>query len=694
MRRILAALVVALTCLVYIITPAAFADSDPVPLDDASLASAITAAADAKSGVRASTNGADVKTTDLWAPQAAFNSLNASITAAKEVLNDAERTQASIDTQTAALSAAIETFKAARAYGSKSDEAAAPEKVLEVFLKNGEPGSDGKHHFVGEDFDSKYKTLEISAKGKTVQLNGYYTTNKSDGTMFETADNGGPLGTVALRWESSDRQTASVSPSGLITPLKDGEVTITATAAEESKYDGKAPSKSVTVKISGQSGAYVSNVTIIDENGRELSEKADADTVISGKNQFYSFYALVMWHDPLAGTDRVEDTRTAAVTSTITWSVGGSSSIGSINADTGRFRSTEYSGNCYVQCSVTGGVGGKTVKDVARVQVDTGEYEYNPAKALTIRIVYEQFPDKVVQEHTWSLAELAARLPVNTYSSTILGNARYGVIRARGYLFKDVLGLENVALDDVHQFRFTTADGYDNPITSQLLYGSGQRYYFPNWDIGSRAGATVVPPLLALESNIMWNESFASPSTPLDSATRFRLVFGPLWGGESNSSFQIYYIQAITVVLKGAPPAGNGTGPDKDSESGGGIGSGVGDSGNGNGSGSGSGAAGQQGDAGQGGGSGNSADSDANSGTEADRLSAGSQEKLSGDDLFGTSRFPGSNFKVYEMISKSKSNVAPLTMDMPYLPIAAPVAGGGLLAGAAAFFIGFRRRLA
>jgi hypothetical protein len=687
---------VAFTCLVYIITPAAFADSDAEtsPPNDAALASVIADAASVKSGVRASTDGTDVRTTDLWASQAAFNSLNASISAAKEVLNDPTRTQEAVDAQTAALTAAIGTFKAARSYGSKSnEEAAAPETVLAVFLQNDEPGSDGKRHFVGEDFDSKYKTLDITGKGKTVQLNGYYTTNKSDGTMFETADGAGPLGVVALRWESSDRQTATVSPSGLITPLSDGEVTITATAAEESKHDGKAPSKSVALKISGQTGAYVSAVTIIDENGRTLSDTNDVDTVISGKNRFYSFYALVTWHDPASGKDRVEDTRTGAVTSTIAWSIGGSSSVGTINKDTGRFKSTEYSGNCYVQCSVTGGVGGKTVKDTARVQVDTGEYEYNPASTLTLRIVYEQFPDKVVQEHTWSLSELAARLPVNTYSYTILGNARYGVIRARGYLFKNILGLENVEIDDVHQFRFTTSDGYDNPITSQLLYGSGQRYYFPNWDIGSRAGATVVPPILATESNIIWNDAAADPSMPLDNATRFRLVFGPLWGGESNSSFQIYYIQAITVVLKGAPPADNGKGPNKDPESGGGAGFGTGDPGNGNGAGSGSGGAGENGDAGQGSGSGNSTDPAAKSGTEADRLSAGSKEKLSGDDLFGDSRFSGSNLKVYEMISNSTSNVAPLNRDLPYLPVAAPVAGGGLLAGAVAFFISFRRRL-
>jgi hypothetical protein len=45
------------------------------------------------------------------------------------------------------------------------------------------------------------------------------------------------------------------------------------------------------------------------------------------------------------------------------------------------------------------------------------------------------------------------------------------------------------------------------------------------------------------------------------------------------------------------------------------------------------------------------------------------------------------------MISNSKSNVAPLDMDLPWLPLAAPVAGAGVIAGGLSFYFGFKRRL-
>jgi hypothetical protein len=354
-----------------------------------------------------------------------------------------------------------------------------------------------------------------------------------------------------------------------------------------------------------------------------------------------------------------------------------------------------------VQCAVTGGNGGKTVKDTARVRVDTGEYAYNPASSLTLKVVYEKFPDKEVQTHTYSLGGLAAKLPAVTNSYSVFGGSRYGVIRATGYLFKDIVALEGVNIADVQQFRFTTADSYDNPVSAKMLYESGSRYYFPNWDIGSRAEARVVPPVLAFRSNMMWGESVADPSLPLDEGTRFRLVFGPLWGGETNSSYQIYYIQAITIVLKGAPPADNaGGGADKGT---GGSGAGIAD-GAGNGLGGGAGGSGNGGGAGAGNGAdianpggassvGNRVDGGA--GTEAGAKTEGGAKARDSEGL-GNGIIPfatSGRYKVYEMISNAKSRVVPLDADLPWLPAAAPLAGGCVVLGGVSFFIGFRRRI-
>jgi hypothetical protein len=674
------ALTLALAQPLWFALPSFAEEPEPAPADTATLSVAIQDAEDYKKTVRPSTDGTDIATDKLWASQSAFNALNASIGAAKEILSAETIGQNEIDAQAAAMKNALAAFKDACEYGTKTDSEEPPKEVVkEMFIKTDASGSDGKTHFVGEDFDSKYKTLSITEKGKTLQLNGWFTTNMSDGVMYETANSSSPIGEVALQWVSSGNGIATVSPSGLITPIADGEVTITARVSEESKYEeGKeAPSKSVKLLVSGQSAAYVKSVTIIGENGNNLSKKTGVSTVIQGKNKFFQFYALVVWHDPRTGADRTEDTRTDKVSSTIKWSVGGSGVVATINETTGRLKASEYSGNCFVQCSVTGGNGGKTVKDTANVQVDTGEYAYAPAADLTLKVVYQQFPDKVAQTHTYSLSELSAQLPAVTNSYTVFGGSRYGVIRASGYLFKDVVALEGVDIHDVYQFRFTTADGYDNPITTKMLYESGSRYYFPNWDIGSRAGAKVVPPVLAFRSNMLWGESMADNSVTLDEGTRFRLVFGPLWGGEANSSYQIYYIRAITIVLKGAPPAdiaGNGNddgGGDKAGAGAGGIGNGDGGVGGGN----------------DGAGSGGN--------SPVGNLGGGGAETTGGLKT-GSGAIPnatGDAYKVFEMISNSKSRVAPLNMDLPFLSVAAPLAGGCVAIGGISFFIGYRRRI-
>ncbi|MDR2163668.1 MAG: Ig-like domain-containing protein [Clostridiales Family XIII bacterium] len=586
------------------------------------------------------------------------------------------------------------------------DDGIVTKEVVDVlYLKMDGPGADGKTHFVGEDFDRKYKTLSVAEKGKTMQLNAYYTTNVSDGVMYESADSAGPLGEVRVSWSSSDDDVATVSPNGLITAISDGSVTITAAVAEKNMYEGSAPSKSVRIEISGQSAEYVSKVTIIDEEGNSLSSHDDASTLIDGKNKFFQFHALVTWHDPGTDADRVEDTRKDKVTSSIRWSVGGSEVVATINEDTGRLKTSEYSGNCFVQCSVTGGNGGKAVKDTARVQVDTGEYAYKPADSLTLKVVYQEFPKETVQEHTYSLSELSGSLPVVTGSYTVLGGSRYGVIRASGYLFKDVVGLEGVEIEDVYQFRFETADGYDNPITSKLLYGSGARYYFPNWDIGSRAGAAVVPPILASTSNMMWGESMADPSVPLDEGTRFRLVFGPLWSGEANSSHQIYYIKAITIVLNGAPPAENERPGDGDKgKDGAGSTDEKDNEGNGGGKGKGVGTPGEGSMKNRAGNSDRAGDKDAGTGGDKPRAERGGDEsgpekgvgadEGSAVDTTGINPFStGGKYKVYEMISNTGTHVAPFDMDLPGLSAVGPAAGGCVLAGGISFLIGFRRRL-
>jgi hypothetical protein len=347
---------------------------------------------------------------------------------------------------------------------------------------------------------------------------------------------------------------------------------------------------------------------------------------------------------------------------------------------------------------VTGGLAGRTVQDTARIKVDTGSYRYNPSNSLTLKVVYQQYPDIVVQEHTYSYAELLTTLASYTYPYSVQGGTRFGCINAQGFLFKDVVALEGVVLEEVYQFRFGTSDGYDNPVTYQLLYGSGQRYYFPNWDISSRAEAQAVPPMLAYRSNMVWGASEVNPSLPLDEATRFRLVYGPLWSAETNSSYQIYYIHTVTIVLAGAPPVN----PDDGTGDGTGIGSGDGTGGGGGGkTGTGSGivgtgAAGEEGgNSGEGnkplseGGVENDATDETGEGADGEFSDAGADSSgVDAEDI------ETRGWRVYEMMSRARSEVAPLDLDNPYLPLAAPFALASVAVGAGATYGGFRRRLA
>jgi hypothetical protein len=207
-------------------------------------------------------------------------------------------------------------------------------------------------------------------------------------------------------------------------------------------------------------------------------------------------------------------------------------------------------------------------------------------------------------------------------------------------------------------------------------------------------------------------------------------VFGPLWGGESNSSYQIYYIQAITIVLSGAPPAENEAPgvidkvkddvpiekvkeKEKEKEEvavdigGEQIGNGNGQT-EGNGDGSLAGGMSETGGQGNGGAirsEGGAQESvSATPGKDGEDVDSAKSGGRSGSEKDASAAIDTSaggavpftakgKFKVFEMISNANTNVAPIDVDLPYLPVAGPVAGGCVLAGGASFFIGFRRRL-
>ena len=525
--------------------------------------------------------------------------------------------------------------------------------VTELFLK-WSADYNGENEFVGAG--QPVKQVVIETKGQLVQLNGYYTDASGSGLMLETASASTDLGAIDLVWESSNVKVAKVSPAGLVTPVKNGSCTITATVKDPAKY-GEA-SCSVDFEISGQNGSYVSDVEITTKKGKVINETV----VLAGdgaKPVYYQLYATITWKNANGDVVKTETTSSKKCTATYTWSVAGNTDTVAVNKYTGRVAS-QSSGIGQVMVTVSGGKGGRRVSDTVYFRVDTGQYDYNPADSLTLKVAYEEFPDQIIEEKTYSEKQLSKMLPKVTNNYTVIGgnNGSYATIRATGYMFKDILKLLNCSINDIKQFRFGTADSYDSPVSYSYLFGS-ERYYFPDYDIGYTSGGVVVPPIIATANSMHWNEPYVSKDEKLDEGTRYRLVFGASGKTDANTSKQVYYINTINVILKGGPPTSDGHGD------GGGDGTG-------NGSGMGQGPSEGDGDSGG--------------------LEDPSSSAQAGGNGTGSDADSGTRWRVYQMMSTNKSNPGVLEMDNPLAPFAMPIGIAAFLLGGISFYIGFRKR--
>ncbi len=531
--------------------------------------------------------------------------------------------------------------------------------VKELFLK-WSADYNGEDEFVGKG--QPLKNVKIEDKGQLVQLNAYYIDASGSGVMEQTADSSTDLGAIDIVWKSSDTKVATVSPAGLVTPVKNGSCKITASVKNPDKY-GEA-SVSVELKVSGQNGNYVSDVQITDKKGREITETI----VLAGdgaKPVYYQLYATITWSNAAGKEVKTESTGSKKCSASFSWACAGNTDIVAVNKTTGRMAS-QTSGIGQVMVTVAGGKGGKSVSDTVYVRVDTGQYDYNPADSLTLKVSYEKYPDKYVQTKTYTAKELEKLLGASkqTNNYTVIGGSGYATIRATGYQFIDVLRFLNCSIDDIKQFRFGTQDSYDSPVSYDYLFGK-TRYWYPNYDIGSTSEAEVVPPLLATANSMHWNESYISPDEKLDKSTRFRLVFGVSDKADSNTSKQIYYINTINVVLKGAPPASDGDGDSKGDDSGSGSG-GAGDGGNGSGSQAGNGSSGD-----------GPAPSSPSSGSSAGN---------------GSDAAAGTKWRVYQIMSDAKSTPGTLDLENPLAPFAVPAVVGAFILGGLYFYLDFRRR--
>ena len=538
----------------------------------------------------------------------------------------------------------------------------------------------------------------ISAKGGTLWFDNVAWWN--DGTSVANQS--------YVSWSVSDPSIATISPGGILTAVGDGIVAVTATATANTQ--GGAPlACTIYIEVTGQTDArYVSGIRIAGPDGEALSGPYVLEQDLSTATA--QFYALVDVVDPATGATQTYSTKNGSIASQtgdiadVTWYAG--DTIAAIDQTTGLFRPSRY-GIASIYCASAAGHGGATVTGSATVNTKDptgGEVrdDYHPQSSIKVKAYYEEDPPADLHDDSdkhfvinkeYSLEQLESMGTV-TATYTALSDSAYYTMTGRGVALSTLLEDAGVNIAGMSQLNFGTADNIDRPVSSAFIFDTN-RYYFPNIDIGSYAGAVQVYPIIAFESNEIKNAG-TDPNFDMTEATRFRLLFGSTPDG-GTSQFQIKWINTLYVVLTGGPPVqpGNGENPggsnnEGDQPGGGGIsngtttgdGSGSGDEGNGTGSGMAQGGSDVQG----------SSDAADNAAEGAQSGSAGQSDtgaQASADD----SESGAPAFSVYQIPNPNASEVEhTVEHDNPFKKYAGPLGAAAVVAGAGQTALWYRRQ--
>lgn len=499
----------------------------------------------------------------------------------------------------------------------------------------------------------------LTKKGESLQFKVQLVWN--DGSTSWAGDTG-----HMTSWSSSDPSIAHVTTSGQVSAIANGTVTLTATCDNISV--------AYAIDVSGQNNElYVESITICDEGGNPYTE---AGARLYSTNQTLQLNARVTVVNPADGTSNDYFTangllsqQTNGAIADISWSVD-DGTFGYVEPTTGLYRPAEEA-NVWVTASSTAGLGGATVADKVRVST-AGEEKPDPVSrpqdSLTVKVVWEDAPDQVVSEKTFSRGEIEAMGMVEqTY--TVIGSAnRFATASGRGVLLSTVLEAAGANLDGIKEFRFVTADtpvgssDFGTAVSYNMLFGS-IRYYFPQYDAGGNVNdAVAVSPMLAVQSNFRWykyGDSIDPDYSDMNDNACFRLLFGATGSGQVTSNAQIYWINTIKVVLAGAPPTQTGKGD--------GNGTGSGGSGGGEGGGEG-----------------------ASTGTANGNVSGVGQGSAEESDGGGGST--SGSWQVYQVMNPNASNVDAIDYENPLAPFVLPFAVGVAAAGGVQMGVRYRRQ--
>jgi hypothetical protein len=524
----------------------------------------------------------------------------------------------------------------------------------------------------------------VTQKGGRIQL--LSTVYWSTGAGGYASDQG-----VRVSWATEDPSIATIDQTGMLTAVKDGTVKITCT---DLTHGGV--SSSIDVKIVGQSGAYVTEVLITDENGTSYGDSRIIFKKLDG-TQSAQPYATVKYSD---GTEKC--TWRGDKIDNLVWS-STDSEICYVNDATGRLIPKD-DGSVREVATVSGGIDG-AVSGYVYVVIDTGRYnsEYWPSDTLKIQVVYASDESKVAKEKDYDVGSFSSLGLVQNAYTIITSNGHYATDSAMGVPVTTVLSDMGIDPSEISVFRLFANDSNGGSNGAQisksyLLDRTG--YYFPNMDATLTIGAVPSVPMIAI------CDSWCEDSTKVDysqmnEGRRFRMVLGSSSLTDACGSKSVKFINTIKIVMSGAPPVSpgdNGNGSGNGTGSGTGNGNGTGGSGSGNGGGG-------NGGSGNGEGTGLLGIGLGASSSETGLSSQSGAFSAQSDEGFGTNENAddapagaagesgASRWQVFEMMKKQDSDIDPIDWTNPLEPYLVPFILSIVVIGAGATGIRFRRRL-
>ena len=357
-----------------------------------------------------------------------------------------------------------------------------------------------------------------------------------------------------------DEAIARITPSGVLEAAgtDDGTVTVSATVDGEYTEDGAPLQAIFLVELRGQSEArYVTSIAICDDAGNVIdpSYQFEEGTLATA---MLELQATVTVFDPVSGESAEYQVtpasglsrQTGGELSDIQWE-SGDTRLGTVSEE-GIYRPA-VEGMNLVYAYSNAGFNGQRVTASAAIDMPGEEHgDYHPQSTLTVKAYYEDYPDQEVASKTYDIDDLEA-LGTVTYTYTALrGSLGFFTTTGRGPLLIELLKDAGLNPEGIARLRFGTPDNYQAVVSWDMLVDS-DRYYFPNIDVNSYAGAVQVPPIVAIESHRNVGTD-TLPNYDMDDQRRFLLLFGSKDTGETTTSLQVYNIHTLYVELEGSPP--------------------------------------------------------------------------------------------------------------------------------------------